>query len=677
VLSAWRKRLIKEQEVLKKSVSFKVTLEAVETLVDPYPLQSGTPNDSSLEARRGEPANWLARGAIVAVACGMAWYTWGHWGDFQIDCGRELYVPAAILKGKLLFRDIWYMYGPLAPYLKALLFRLFGVHLIVLYVFGLALTIGTALVTFEIARQFKLGLVPSVVPSLFFLVEAFYPFIRNFVFPYSYAASLAAFLGSCCLCFVIRHASTMRALHLGLAAIFASLMILTKQEFGFAGVVLLIFEIFAAYWMRRSWRELLRDIALCLAGLSPAIAGYAWFVWKVSAKVLFIENWVSTPGTYFMQHFGQRAMANQGFRLVPAELLEVTEYAVLAIAMWYVLASLNAFAIRILRLKTRPWMAVAVILCMSPLAISCFLIVKRAPWGMVIDPLRFSNSLWESSAARVLFASLTQLIFPSGLFLLVIAFLIHAVWQFWAVPANTGAIHQIALGTYAVLVSVRQMMDLQPTLYRSAVFFNVPAFLVLVILLTRVIQWAGRLLDLKSREFLSASMLSAETVFLFILFFPHPGILSARLVTDYGVFYTTSDIAARVPQIVSFMKTHTKNGRDILVLPEPPSLYVLAGMEAPNRWYSLMPGVVPPDYEQEYVNELVSNDVRYILIVNRSVAEYGVASFIEDGYNHGLYDWIMANYVRVGQFGPPLRKGEPSREFIVWIYARKDLEPKP
>lgn len=154
----------------------------------------------SQPAERGNAriAEWFARAVIVSVAGALAWYTWGHWGDFQIDNGREIYVPAAILKGKLLFRDLWYMYGPLAPYLKALLFRIFGVHLTVLFTLGLTLTIGTALVTFEIARQFNLGLVTSMVPSLFFLVEAFYPFIRNFVFPYSYAASLASFLGMAC-----------------------------------------------------------------------------------------------------------------------------------------------------------------------------------------------------------------------------------------------------------------------------------------------------------------------------------------------------------------------------------------------------------------------------------------------------------------------------------------------
>ena len=82
-------------------------------------------------AMGSKPASraWIARGFIVAVAGVMAWFTWGHWGDFQFDCGREIYVPAAILQGKLLYRDIWYMYGMLAPYVQALLYRVFGISL--------------------------------------------------------------------------------------------------------------------------------------------------------------------------------------------------------------------------------------------------------------------------------------------------------------------------------------------------------------------------------------------------------------------------------------------------------------------------------------------------------------------------------------------------------------------
>ena len=607
----------------------------------------------------------------------MAWYTWGHWGDFQIDCGRELYVPVALLRGKLLFRDVWYMYGPLAPYFKALLFWIFGVHLTVLYLFGLALTIGTALVTFEIAGQFNLGLVGSVVPSLFFLSEAFYPFIRNFVFPYSYAASLAAFLGSCCLYLVIRHAYSMRPLHFGLAAVLASLVILTKQEFGFACVILLVFEVLAAYRIRRSPRELLRNAGLCAAGLLPALGGYGWFIWRVSAKVLFFDNWVSTPGTYFMRNFGGRTMADQGFRFVPAELLEVTEYAVLSMALWYVLASVNAFAVEKLRLRSRRWMIAPVIVTMLPFAIVCLEFLRRAPWGLVVSPLLLARSLWESAETRLAFASMTQMIFPSGIFLLVIFFVVYSARNFLAAPAKARAASEVALGIYAALVSFRQMMELEPTLYKCAVFFNVPAFLIFVILVNRIIHWASRSLDFKRSEFLAASLLSAEAAFLFVLFFPRPQILPARLTTDYGSFYTSYDAAALVPQIVSFMKTHTKNGKDILILPEPPSLYVFAGMLSPSRWHQLMPGVVPPDREQEYINELQSNEVRYVLIANRSVSEYGVAGFQQDGYSHGLYHWITTNYVRVGQFGPAQGKAASATSYFMSIYERKDASAAP
>ena len=634
------------------------------------------------EAREIEPASphareaatWIARGIIVAVAVGLAWYTWGHWGDFQIDCGRELYVPAAILQGKLLFRDIWYQYGPLAPYLQASLFWIFGVHLTVLYVFGLALTIGTALVTFEIAKQFKLGRVGSLVPSLFFLVEAFYPFIRNFVFPYSYAASVGAFVGAACLHFVIRHAVSMRRFHLVLAALLASLAILAKQEFGVACLAILGFEIAAVTLIRRSPRELWRDITACFAGLAPALAVYGWFAWKVSVRGLFSDNWISMPGTYFMRTFGKTLMAGQGLRFVPAELLEVTEYTILALAIWYVLASSNALAIERLRLTSRRWMALSLMLSLLPLGLTCLAFLRRAPWGVVVETRLFARSLFESTATRLVFTSLTEVIFPSGIFLLVLVYLLHAVWKFWKGPERSSAIPGIALGTYAALVALRPMMDLEPTLYKCPVFFNVPAFLVFIIVIDRVIRWAARSLDTERRDFLAASMLGAETVFLFVLFFPKPGILPARLTTDYGMFYTYHDVALLFPQIISFMKTHTRNGKDILVIPEPPSLYVFAGMQSPTRWHQLMPGVVPPDREQEYINELGSNEVRYVLIANRSVAEYGAAPFIEDGYNHGIYRWIMANYRKAGQFGPLLQKSTPSRAFTMWIYEKRAVD---
>src|SRR5260221_14691922 len=114
------------------SVTFKteMVMDLPSTWKSPQPSNS---HDDAWGAR----GIWLARAIIILIASALAWYTWGHWGDFAVDSGRELYVPAEILKGKMLFRDLWYMYGPLVPYVKAFLFRIFGVQLTVLFVFGL------------------------------------------------------------------------------------------------------------------------------------------------------------------------------------------------------------------------------------------------------------------------------------------------------------------------------------------------------------------------------------------------------------------------------------------------------------------------------------------------------------------------------------------------------------
>src|SRR2546421_131037 len=103
---------------------------------------------------RAAIGDWFGRLAIVVLFGGLTAFTWGHWGDLDIDSGREMYVPAAIAGGKVLYRDLWYPYGPVAPYLLAGLFRWFGASLYVLYSFGLATTLGFALLLFEVSRRF-------------------------------------------------------------------------------------------------------------------------------------------------------------------------------------------------------------------------------------------------------------------------------------------------------------------------------------------------------------------------------------------------------------------------------------------------------------------------------------------------------------------------------------------
>jgi hypothetical protein len=172
---------------------------------------------------------------------------------------------------------------------------------------------------------------------------------------------------------------------------------------------------------------------------------------------------------------------------------------------------------------------------------------------------------------------MTQPIFPHGIFFLVVLFTIHALWKLASAPKYGMALEEAGLGIYASLVAVRQMMELRPALYDCAVFFNGPAFLVFIILLCKMIRWACRSFDKEHGDFVAGTMLAAEAVLLFLLFFPRPQMLSTRLTTENGSFCTRPDVATLFPQIISFMKTHTRNGKDILVLPEPPKPVCFCG----------------------------------------------------------------------------------------------------
>lgn len=109
---------------------------------------------------------------VVFVA--FASFTWERWGNLQIDCGREMYVPAAIRAGKMLHRDIWYQYGPLAPYWHSFLYSVFGERLLTLYFSGLAITLSFAITLFTIARRL-LPEIAAFVVSFCFFVRAFQP----------------------------------------------------------------------------------------------------------------------------------------------------------------------------------------------------------------------------------------------------------------------------------------------------------------------------------------------------------------------------------------------------------------------------------------------------------------------------------------------------------------------
>src|SRR5512138_420325 len=99
--------------------------------------------------RRDGP--WLLITA-ASLAAGLT-ASWQRWGNPLVDCGREMNQPLRLLAGEGLYGDVSHIYGPLAPYLNALLYALFGARLATLTAHGLLATVVILALTYWIARQ--------------------------------------------------------------------------------------------------------------------------------------------------------------------------------------------------------------------------------------------------------------------------------------------------------------------------------------------------------------------------------------------------------------------------------------------------------------------------------------------------------------------------------------------
>ena len=62
--------------------------------------------------------------------------TYGRMGSLTVDCGREAYIPYAIMQNKVLYKDIFCIYGPFPYLFNAFFYKIIGANLNVLYFIG-------------------------------------------------------------------------------------------------------------------------------------------------------------------------------------------------------------------------------------------------------------------------------------------------------------------------------------------------------------------------------------------------------------------------------------------------------------------------------------------------------------------------------------------------------------
>lgn len=238
--------------------------------------------------------------------------TLSHHGHFIIDCGREAYYPSQILLGKVLYKDIFNIYGPFSYLFNAFLFKLFGVNLSVLYVSGVISAFAIVNLSYLIARRF-LSKFQSVSIGIFLIViGVLNTNLFNFIFPYSYAMlySLVAFLAS--LLFLLKYVKHSDRVEFAyFATFFASVCVLNKYDF-----IPYLLIVFYTLWVRKltfkqsciNFLVFVFPFALCFGflfkqGLRVDDLTYTAFLLDKMAKSQTLKYFYQATGVFFQKKF--------------------------------------------------------------------------------------------------------------------------------------------------------------------------------------------------------------------------------------------------------------------------------------------------------------------------------------------------------------------------------------
>lgn len=111
---------------------------------------------------------------------------YGRFGDIIFDSFREAYIPAQILKGQALYKNIFNIYAPFSYLFNALLFKIFGTKLSVLYVAGLIFTLGISNLVYSISNFFFEKIYSFLIVLFFICTSVLSANVFNCFFPYSY-----------------------------------------------------------------------------------------------------------------------------------------------------------------------------------------------------------------------------------------------------------------------------------------------------------------------------------------------------------------------------------------------------------------------------------------------------------------------------------------------------------
>lgn len=516
--------------------------------------------------------------AAVAIAV-----TYAHYGNILVDCGREIYYPVQILNGKILYKDLFNIYGPFAYLFNAALFKTFGINLNVLYASGTICAFAIISLIYLIGTKFLPRYLSFSIAVFTIAVGILNTTLFNFVFPYSYSIlyGLVTILLSIFL-FIKYQQKPEKNLLLYLSCFFAGLSVTSKYEFVPYILALLFFAIKTKKYSLKDWYYIIFSLIfapvfcfgiLFLQGMHiPDLTQTLFFISKM-AHSQTLKYYYIGKGVYF------------NIKIIPLMLLRFISTIIPASVIYYGCKIKNKIVSNLTILLG----AFVTIFCVKP---DMFIFVP-----ILILILSLVN--------------ITKIIKNIPLLFLIIVNFLISLKVFWGMAILSYGVFFVSLNLITLLAIIIHSYTEKNINYKA---------IALYILIVSIILSCGNYIGGRYRAY--------------------------ELKTKFGNIYLDKDTYTSTKTLIDYLNKNTKPTDKVVIYPEGTFINFLTARDGENYYSSMIPLYFEVINEDVLIKHFEKIKPKYVIFNNLDMSQDYYFKNICNDYAFNFCEYVSANYTQ-------------------------------
>ena len=482
----------------------------------------------------------------------------GHYSGILIDFGREIYYPQEILSGKVLYKDLFNIYGPLAYQINALWYMVFGAKLSTLYGIGACCSILVVSGIYLVAQKFLSKFLSFAIGFFTIAVGVATTSLFNFNFPYSWAVlyGLVAFLFS--LYFLLKFSDDKNVQNLCISSFLGGVAVTCKYDF-----LLYAFIILAIIVRSKNWKALLAFAIMPILSFG--------ILFEQGLRVESLINSLATTSLMAKSKTLIYFYQNSGIYFHPkVPITDFTLFLKFAIPFGAILSS-------------------------------CYLFGKKRLPAILLGIVGW-----------VLFFIMFDGKYSFG-FLPILIFILYGIQIFKTVTKKIDVdFNLILLGVSTIAVCAKVFWVLLLGSYG-----NYYVSIALVALFALIFKY----LPLKLEKITGIYVLVASLVIL-LTNLNSLSLANHKVSTPFGLIYTEGSLAESSNQLIEYINQNTKQDDKIVIFPEGMTINFLTARKSDDYYNSLLPLYTETFGEEKIIKHYKEKLPEFVIFNNLDMKDY-------------------------------------------------------